>query len=226
MPYVVTFKDYQPSARYPPAEGAWVTARIEEASDPAGDWTAIDTITLDPVDPHPKHPRPRDFTTENATLLEGWYRIVWVDALDGEQATSPVQNVDAATVPTWPPSVQDVADLSPAYTRHPVDGTGEQSGAEQNIFDDTTDPTSSQVQALIDAAVREVMGRCGVGVARLELFGELARQTAAWHAAANIEAEKQPEGAVETSGAYQWKQASYVACLTSLVKQADKPLVA
>ena len=223
--YVVSFEDYQPSPRYPPAEGGWVTVRIEEASDPAGEWTAIDTITLDPPERNPQHPRGRDFTTENATLAEGWYRVVWVDALGGEQATAPVQNTDATTTPSWVPTVQNVADLCPVYTRRPVDSEGEQSGGEQGVFDDTTNPTASQVQALIAVAVEEVRGRVGVDVARLERFPELARRTAAWHAAASIEADKRPENAVETTGAYQWKYSSYVACLNSLIKWAAVPLV-
>jgi hypothetical protein len=213
---VVTLIDYQPGPRY---DGQpWTKARIEEASASTGPWTAIDEVVLDPVDTNPSLPRTRNFTTDNATLDHGWYRVVFIDADGSEQLTAPVA-FDAAV--TWIPTVQDIADLSPVYTR----GAIEQDGQELGTFDAGTDPTASQVQALIGVAVREVAGRVGLGVGALNVHPELARQTVAWHVAASIEAEKHPEGASDVEGAYRWKQASYVACLNELVVQArNRPL--
>lgn len=225
MSYAVSFTDYRPSRRYAPAVGPWVTARIEEAPTSDGPWTTLETIALDPVDSDPERPRSREFTTDQATLPEGWYRIVWIDADGAVQPTAPRLNSAAATTASWAPTVADVAKLSPAYTRHPVDGQGEQAGSEQKVFDDTTDPTATDVQGYIDNAVREIAGRVGVSTARLELYGELAKQAAAWHAAKTIEAEKAPDGADESVGAYSWKQSSYVACLTELISQARPILV-
>jgi hypothetical protein len=128
-------------------------------------------------------------------------------------------------LPDWAPTVQDIAELSPAYTRHAIGAGGMQSGAAQKVFDDTTDPTAADVQGLINAAIREVTGRVGASPRRLSRYGELAKQTVIWHAAASIEAEKQPAGADETTGAYSWKQASYFACLNELIRQARSQLV-
>jgi hypothetical protein len=120
----------------------------------------------------------------------------------------------------WTPTLADVAALSHAYTRHPVDADELQAGTEHGIFDETTDPTATKVEGYIAAAVDEVAGRVGIGADGLRAFAPLARRTAAWHAAATIEAEKQPEGTDEATSAYRWKQASYVACLNELILQA------
>jgi hypothetical protein len=136
-----------------------------------------------------------------------------------------VSFTDISDLPDWAPTVQDIADLSPAYTRHAVDAVGAQAGAPQKVFDDSTDPTATDVQAVIYAVVREVTSRVGMSPRRLAKFGDLARQTVIWGAAAEVEAEKQPQTAAETVGAYAWKQASYVSCLKELTLQARTPLV-
>lgn len=217
---VVSFRDYTPPARYQPITTPWTAVRVEEAPAPAGPFTAIDTITLDPVDRHPDRPGRRSLSTPYATLTEGWYRLVWVDDSGDEAVTDAVLDAPGLTSPTWAPSVQDVANLCPAYTRAPVDGDGEQAGAEQKTFTDDTDPTATEVQGLIAAAVDEVVSRVGVSIQRLEQFGTLARVAATWHAATSVEGEKIPEGATETTSAYAWKSTSYVACLNELIAQA------
>jgi hypothetical protein len=120
----------------------------------------------------------------------------------------------------WTPTLADVAALSHAYTRHDIDADGTQSGAEHGIFDDTTDPTADEVTGYIAAAMQEVAGRVGLSPDRLRAFPDLARRTAAWHAAATIEAEKQPEGTDEATSAHRWKWASFAACLNELITQA------
>lgn len=125
-----------------------------------------------------------------------------------------------ATGPDWTPTLADVAALCPAYTRHDIDFGAMQAGAEAGVFDEETDPTATDVQGYIAAAVQEVTGRVGLGFDALRPHADLARRTAAWHAAATVEAEKQPEGTDEATSAYRWKQASYVACLNELITQA------
>lgn len=126
-------------------------------------------------------------------------------------------------MPSWPPTLQDVADISSAYLRGEIDGNTEDSGAQRVTFDDTTDPTAVTVQGLIDIAVAEVRGRAGVPDALLAgSYAELAGTAAAWHAAAAIEAEKAPEGAQEAAGAYSWKQSTYVANLNELIAQVPR----
>lgn len=124
--------------------------------------------------------------------------------------------------PDWAPTVQDVADVSQAFTRGPVDGEIVQSGTELGMFDETTSPTDSEVEAYIDVAVKEVSARVGMGLDWLNQLPDLARMTATWHAARSIEAEKAPQNSEETTGAYSWKQSSYVACLNELMGQARR----
>lgn len=92
MSQVVSFEDYVPSPRY---DGiAWTQARIEESVSSTGPWTAIETITLSPVDADPSLPATRNLTTELATdAPDLWYRIVFLDA-DGDSLapSDPVQN--------------------------------------------------------------------------------------------------------------------------------------
>lgn len=97
MPYVITFEDFQPVPRYD--ETPWTEARIEEAATADGTYAEIDTITLDPVDADPSSPAARDFTTENATAANLWYRIVFVDG-DGDESapTAPIQNTDTPSI--------------------------------------------------------------------------------------------------------------------------------
>lgn len=94
MSVVVSFENYVPTPRY---DGTpWTEARIQEAAAADAenaDWTTIETITLDPVDADPENPQSRDFTTENGTAPDMWYRIIFADA-DGDELlpTVPVQN--------------------------------------------------------------------------------------------------------------------------------------
>lgn len=120
----------------------------------------------------------------------------------------------------WRPTVADVAEVSPAYTRPAVDAAGESAGAPLRVFDDRTNPTAATVEGLITTAVTEVAGRVGAPITAYT--AQLARTTAKWHAAAAIEAERAPEGVDETASAYRWKQASYVACLNELISQARR----
>lgn len=124
--------------------------------------------------------------------------------------------------PDWAPTPQDVATISQAFTRGPVDGEIPQSGAELGSFDDTTSPTLAEVEGWIDAAVGEVAARVGMGLDFLNQLPDLARTTAAWHAARSIEADKLSQSSQETSNAYSWKQSSYVACLNDLKAQAQR----
>jgi hypothetical protein len=94
MSVVVSFENFTPTPRYDSTP--WTEARIQEAAtaDAANDdWTTIETITLDPVDADPANPASRDFTTENGTAANLWYRIIFADATGDELLpTVPVQN--------------------------------------------------------------------------------------------------------------------------------------
>lgn len=92
MTFVVSFDDAQPGARFDTIP--FDRARIEEAAAEAGPYTAIETITLSPLDSDPANPAVRDLTTDQATLESGWYRIVFLDANDGAEVSSAVYSSD------------------------------------------------------------------------------------------------------------------------------------
>lgn len=184
-----------------------VTRAIVSFWRPATLTNAVWSVTLDPV------------------VDVGDYELVW-RTNDGDPpefetfvpltvtaavAGAPDTPVDPSA---WTPSVQDVADVSVSLTRSTIDEGGQEVG----VFDDTTEPTGTQVQEFIAAAVREVSGRVGVAIPARCVA--LARSTATWHAAATVEADRDPAGADETEGARGWKWSSYVACLNELITQA------
>jgi hypothetical protein len=88
---VITLTDFSPPPRF---DGLPFTqARIEEAATASGTFTAIETFALDPVDADPESPASRSFTTEDATLDDGWYRVVFIDANgDESQPSDPVHS--------------------------------------------------------------------------------------------------------------------------------------
>ncbi len=98
MAEVVTFMHYLPPARFDAIP--WTEVRVEESDTEEGTYVEIDAITLSPVDADPSDPAYRDFTTELGTAAEYWYRIRFADATgDTSQATNPIQNLAAVTVP-------------------------------------------------------------------------------------------------------------------------------
>lgn len=153
MSYVVTFTDYTPGPR--DDAQPWTSARIEEAGTAGGPWALIDTVTLSPVDTDPANPAARSFTTHNATLPAGWYRIVWLDDVAREQPTAPEFNGGAVT-----PSVQQVASFLRART---IGDGGGQTGTFLNATDPggPTDPTRDQVGDYIAEAAGDVIAEVG-----------------------------------------------------------------
>src|SRR5688572_28908834 len=116
MSVSITFTNVEPPPRYPPATG-WTQWILQESAASTGPWVTIDTRALTP-DADPSNPAPRSFTTEAATLDDGWYRFQFKDAQNDETEWSdPQQNVDANSA--WQPTVKDVANLLWARTRLP-----------------------------------------------------------------------------------------------------------
>lgn len=139
---VVTLQDYTPAPRYDSVP--WTGARIEEATASTGPWTAIETFTFSLADSDPSDPQARSFTTEAATLDQGWYRVVWLDGDGNEQPTEPIQNLDRDDLVTgvgrmlWARTVQA--------------GTGRKLGT----FTADTEPTYQQVVEMIDQAQQDI----------------------------------------------------------------------
>jgi hypothetical protein len=221
MGYVVTLQDFTPGAREDATP--WTQARIDEATTSAGPWATIDTQPLVPLDVDPSLPAPRSLTTVLATLPEGWYRVVFLDAAGNQQLTVPVHRTSIQT-PPWRPTLEQVAQITPAYTRGGFDDDEPQAGSEQGTFTATTSPTAAHVEGLIVAACDEVAGRVGIVIP--ERCHELAGITARWHVAAAISAGKIPAGTDDASGEYRSHISNFRACLDELVVQArDRTIV-
>lgn len=91
---IVSFSNYDLEPRY---DGTpWTQIQISESVNETGPWNIIDTINIVPTDSDPSNPAPRSFTTEHATLSEGWYLVKFLDALGNSQITDPVENTPAA----------------------------------------------------------------------------------------------------------------------------------
>lgn len=146
---VVSFIDYEPLARY---DGQpWTKAVIQEAAAEAGPWTTIETITFLDPDADPANPKQRSFTTELATLVEGWYKVIFQDAGGQQSPTVPIHNVESVAAEFYP-LVSDVGSLLRSRTK-------DTNAVELGTFTNDTRPTAEQVRVLIDQAVQHVIGK-------------------------------------------------------------------
>lgn len=191
---LITFTDYTPIPRFD--NTPWTEALIQESVAEAGPWTLIDTIVLNPVDSDPRNPLTRNFTTDNATLDAGWYRIVWTDGAN-QIGTDPIANVPAAD---WIPSLGDVGEIVLARTRDTV-------GNLLGTFNENTNPTAEQVRRLIDRAVMDLKQKIGTEVpADLE---DAAGRTAALRTAMLIELTLFPNEVAQNRSPYPEYKALY-----------------
>lgn len=120
MTVVVPLRDFRPAARWD--NKPFTQARIEEAPAADGPWTALETITLDPVDANPANPQKRNFNTELGTALNYWYRVVFLDA-DGDVSspTNPIQHTAPASTTRDLCAIADVCRYVPGYS--PIEET-------------------------------------------------------------------------------------------------------
>jgi hypothetical protein len=88
MPFTRTFEGLRPPRRY---DGqAFTQAQIREAATRSGTYTTIQTIVLFPLDVNPASPQVRNLTTTQATQVDGWYVIRWVDAGTATTDSDPI----------------------------------------------------------------------------------------------------------------------------------------
>lgn len=193
---VVSFSDFTPPRRYDNLP--WTNVLIEEAAASTGPWTAIATQAIAPLDADPSEPRPRNFTTEAATLEQGWYRVVFIDA-NGDRSlpSDAIQHLPSVASDVRP-TMGDVALLLRARTVV--------NGNELGVFTTDTRPTASDVEVLIDRATEEV-------VSRLAVIPENRISQVRWIitllAAALIELSYTPEQTNDTGSAYSALMARY-----------------
>jgi hypothetical protein len=103
-----TFSNFVPTPSYDGVPFSQV--RIDEGPSANGPWTPIDTQPLSPLDADPVHPLARSFTTDNALLEDGWYRIVFLDSQGNFSLSEPI---DAAATSEGLVSPADVRRLLP-----------------------------------------------------------------------------------------------------------------
>lgn len=217
MSFVHSFTRVLPFPRYD--DTPWAAVFVEEAPPGTGGvFAQVDEQPL-PADLTPETPDPIDLTVETATLPEGLYRFRFADAAGNlSPYTDAVNSPATGLLPDWNPTVEDVAEVTPAYTRGGFDDDEPQAGAERGTYDETTSPTAAEVGALIVAACEEVAGRVGVAIP-VRCYG-LARITARWHAAAQIAAGKRPAGTDDADGEWSGHISNYRASLNELIAQA------
>jgi len=149
---VVSFADYTPVPRFDNVP--WTTVLIEESDAEAGVYNLIDTQPLSPIDADPSDPMVREFTTDQATLDHGWYKISFADASNNIIEMVPTYN----GIPIeWIPTLPDVAGVNLIRTR-------DNNGKLQNTFNDATIPDADQARSCIDKAVNNVRPLIGTDI--------------------------------------------------------------
>lgn len=96
MANVVTFTDFRPIPRFDAVK--WTEARIEEAAALAGPWTEVEVFAV-PDYPDPEDPPLFSFTTDEATVTDGWYRLVWLDPLLNTSVSEAISSSGESTLP-------------------------------------------------------------------------------------------------------------------------------
>lgn len=184
MSFVRSFTGFSPPPRYEAEADPFTEALIEEAASRDGTYAVIDTFILEPVDSNPSEPRTRNFSTDQAQLDPGWYRLTWRDASGDTITGSPLS---FPTGPEWTPSVAEVAALIRARTKIP-------GGGEAGTFNTSTRPTANEAEAVIAQAVDHVAAAIG-GDPCTESLKESAGAAASLLAAVIIETSYWPEQA-------------------------------
>jgi hypothetical protein len=112
MPTVVTLPEITPLPRYDSTP--WADVQVEESAGSLGPFTIIDTQTLSPIDSTPSNPAPRRVTTNDATLPNGYYRLVFRDATLATWTSEVLRPASALQSANWF-SLADLQDAFPHY---------------------------------------------------------------------------------------------------------------
>lgn len=206
---VVSLTDYTPLPRF---DGLpWTNARLEEGPADAGPWTPLHTFPLSPLDADPSNPITRSFTWPAATLVEGWYRIVWVDAALAESPTDPVHNIESSKA-EYMPTTSQVARLILSRTK---DRYGNMPGS----FTALTTPTALQVTAIANDVIPEVADVIGDTVP--EALTDDAQQVVALRTAMQIELSYYSDQVNTGRSIYPQLKEQYTLALAELAKQIE-----
>jgi hypothetical protein len=183
-----------------PPEGEWVSARLDEATAYVGPWQEVETFDLSD-----QHGISYVLATTVGEFSAGLLRAILTDA-DGETWTSePEQRHESV----WHGIRCDLSTVAALVRSRTVDGGGKR----QNAWTETTVPTASQVEELIDHATDLVSLETGSRIpARLR---PMARTVVALQAAILMAESHTPE-ANDESG-HQSFVASFLRARDSLV---------
>jgi hypothetical protein len=185
--YVVSLNGVTPPARF---DGKpWAKAIIFEAEAElfyAGEevWSKIDEVELASLpgglDTNPESPRARSFTTNKATLAEGYYYFIWQDEEGGESGPSKIVHNVFSVEQTVRPSLAEVAAVIRTRTVELESG-----GKEAGTFNTKTKPTAEEAEGLINAALAQTLLTTGPEIS--PSYWERARTVVAYLAACLIE---------------------------------------
>lgn len=202
---IVTLKDFTPPERYD--NHPWTTARVEESATASGPWASVQTFTLNPVDTEPSSPQSRSFTTELATVEDGYYRIVFIDGTGDESLPSDAVQFRTDLASQIRPTVRELGELMGARTY--------KLGKKLGFFNDETTPTAEQADSKIDVATQVVLTKVGTKVT--ESFYTLCRTAILFKAAALVEMSYYPEQANDDNSAYSLYEDQYNQLMATLV---------
>lgn len=212
MGYVITLEGIIPLPRYDSLP--WTQATLQEAPTSDGPWTPLDTFVLTPVDADPSNPAPRGFTTENATLESGWYRVIFNDQSgDSQLPTEAIQNVPPLPDPGYLPTVEGVSDLLRARTKDNL-------GNEIGVFNDNTRPTGIEVLGLIRKSGSDVTALLDYDIP-IEMY-EQVRDLIALGAAMRVELSYFPEQVGTDRTAYDEMKELYDESLARIMEALNR----
>lgn len=205
MPQVVELAAFRPSPRHDGV--AWSQIRVDQASDPGGDWTEVETLEIESVDADPERPQLRSVTTEGVT--EEWVRLVFLGE-SGEDRPCPYMHT--GSIP-FLPTLADISSILRArtYSKGVVDPDNPMSavagGVLEGEFSDGTRPTAQEVEGkFIPQASRDLLTAVGTVPG---LFLDRARRIAALRVAVEIERSFVPELSEGKGSIYQTLRMTY-----------------
>jgi hypothetical protein len=146
---VLTLRRFRPAPRYDAKP--WTHAELQESTAAAdGPWAAIDSFTFGSggqpaADIDPTNPAYRDFTTENAGVDGGWYRIVFIDVDGDRDASDPVA--------TFPPTLTSTIYTNPEAVRDVLASGADREGTAASLPEEQIDAAIRDAQAQVDAKV-------------------------------------------------------------------------
>lgn len=113
MPSVVLLPAVTPLPR---TDGTpWVSVDVLENTTPNGTYIAIQSFVLDPVDTDPSEPLARTITTNEATAIDGYYRLRFVDADTNTWTSGNLRPASGVTTNNW----FTLEDLQQQYPNYP-----------------------------------------------------------------------------------------------------------